>query len=147
MDPDDAICDALVTYINSLRTQMPSPLMLMCNARKPEDPSAELLQEHELIQVLFIPSGEEEVKIGRSGQATETFIVTMLVVRQLTVEFTRERLSKFVRALKDNIRGRRMAGYVYSFAETVSKFDPDRLHDNKQFVSAVKFHYMGTANV
>jgi hypothetical protein len=65
-------------------------------------------------------------------------------VRQISETFTRQVLSRLVRKLKEQIRkGGRMAGYVYGTAETVSKFDPDLI--NKQFVSAVRLSYLGTA--
>lgn len=145
-DPCEDICDALVTFVNGLRNTESNPLApITCEASKPENPSGLLKLEHKTIQVLVFPSGEEEDKIGRGGQVLERYEVTMLVVRQLSSEFTRVALSRFVRSLKSAIRGQRMAGFVYSTAETVSKFDPERIHESNQFVSAVKFTYSGTA--
>lgn len=146
MDPAEDIADALVDYVNALRSQDPNPLSLTCQASNPDDPKKELEFEHQTIQVFFVPFGEEEEKIGRGSTATErqpvldTQVVDMLVVRKMTPEFTRRRLGGFVREIKDQIRGVRMAGYVYSTAETVLKFDLERLNVG-QFCSVVRINY------
>lgn len=125
---------------------MSSPLSLTCFARNPEDPYSELKLEHRTIQVFFNPDSEEEEKIGRGGQAVKRFTVNMMVVRQLDASFTRVRLNKFVNQLKDQIRGKRMAGYVFTRLETPTKTDYQRLHEDSQYVSLTKITYSGTAN-
>lgn len=142
-DPCEDICDALVSWANALQAETPNPLGVAFQASKPEDPNAALELETTGLQVMFFPYSEEEEKAGRGGVVLETFTVTMLVVRQLTAEFPRRRLAGIVRTIRDELRGVRMAGYVYSTSETTTKFDPDRVHDENQFLSTVRLSYKG----
>lgn len=136
MDPVEDICDALVTYINGL-----SELSLTAVASKPVDPLDELTLEHPELQVLVVPFGESATKIGRGGHVLEVYQATLMIVRMLTVEFSRERLSLFTRELTAVLRGERMAGHVWSGDETVSKFDLNQIHEKHQFVSVVRLSY------
>ena len=142
-DPCEDICDSLVDWANALAEETPNPLGVAFAASKPADPNAQLELEFNDLQVMFVPYAEEEEKAGRGGVVLETFTVSMMVVRQLSSEFSRPRLAGVVRTLRDQLRGVRMAGYVYSRSETAVKFDPDQVHDNNQFLSVVRLSYKG----
>lgn len=134
-DPVEDICDDLVKTINELK------LPLTVTATKPADPLAELKLEHPELQVLVVPFGESSAKIGRGGQVLEVYQATLMIIRMITIEFSLQRLSRFARELVTELRGDRMAGYVWSGDETVSKFDLAQLHERHQFLSVVRLSY------
>lgn len=139
-DPVEDIADALVEFTNEV-----PDLPLLITASKPEDPLPLLEHEHRDIQIFFIPFGETSEKIGRGGQVVEEYTVTMMVVRKLddSQKITRVVMSDLVRRIKQAIRGKRMAGYVWSGDETVSKFDLAQLKEMRQFLSVVRINYSG----
>lgn len=139
-DPCEAICDAQVEFANAI-----SGLDISFEAKRTENPDGELRLEHSGLQVFFIPFAEQETKTGRGGEVLEVFETSMLVVRKITPEFTRSVLSGFVRAIRAEFRGKKMAGFRYMTSETVTKFDPEQLDKYGQFCSVVRLSYMGTA--
>jgi hypothetical protein len=144
-DPCEDICDAVVTYLNGLVGTDPNPFdPFKFEASKPDDPNAELDKDTSSLRVLLWPHGETEQKIGRGGQVFETFQVAMLVVKKLNTTTDRTMLSTLCRTIKARLRGQRMAGFVYSLAET-TKADLEQLHDNQRFASATILSYIGTA--
>jgi hypothetical protein len=144
-DPCEDICDAIVAYLNALVDEDPNPFdPFNFEASKPADPNAELDAGTESLRILLWPHGETETKIGRGGQVLETFMVAMLVVQSLSTTVNRQILSTLCRTVKAQLRGVRMAGFVYSTAET-TKADLEQLHENKRFASATILSYTGTA--
>lgn len=139
MDPAEEIADALVETINGLA------LSLSVIATKPDDPLGELTLEHPNLQVLVFPFGEVTTRLDRGGGVLEQLTITLLVVRSLSAEFTRDRLERFTRELKAALRGKKMAGWTWSAEETASKFDLAQLHEQNQFVSIVRETYIGTS--
>ena len=139
--PGEQICDELVTTLNSAPT---GTFALRFTAEKPADPNAELDKASDAIRVLFWPHSESEKKIGRGNPTLETFSVAMLVIRKLSTEFTRERMHSVMREIKTYLRGRRMAGRVYSGAETTA-VDLEQLHDRQRLAVATILTYTGTA--
>ncbi len=140
-DPGEAICDALVAFIEDHQAGGSNTLSLHCSPKAPEDILAELKRESEDLQLFFTPYAETEEKIGRGGQALEEFVVSAVIAKKLSDTFTRKKLFQFVRELRVLVRGQRMAGYVYSNGETATKYNPDDLHENNRFQSVVRFYY------
>jgi hypothetical protein len=134
-DPVEDICDALVEHINGL------VLSLTAVASKPENPPEELKLEHPELQVLVVPIGETATKIGRGGHVLETYQVALWVVRKLSVEFNRARLSLFTREVTQALRGERMAGHVWSGDETLSKYAIRMIHETTEFFALVQLTY------
>lgn len=137
-DPAERICDALVETINSLA------LSLTIEASKPSDPLGELTLEHPTLQAIVFPFGETTERQDRGGGVLERFAISVMVIRMLSAEFTRDRLEQFVRELKSLLRGKKMAGYTWSAEETATKFDLTQLHEQDQFLSLVRLTYIGT---
>ena len=126
-DPVEDIADALVDFASDLTLSMPF------RPSKPEDD----------VEVFFVPMSEAATKIGRGGQCLETYTVNMVVFRKLNSDYTRERMAALTRELCLKIRGKKMAGFVWSGQETAAKFDPRLLHEQRQFASLTRFSYAG----
>jgi hypothetical protein len=140
-DPVEQISDALVTHLNGLET---GSLGFVFQAEKTDDPDELLYAEQPDLKVLVVPFGETAERIGRGGQAIETYQVNVIVVKKLDI-VTRDALSLFARQLKAAIRPNRMAGYGWAGDETVTKYDPKILRELNQFASLTRFSYQGTA--
>lgn len=143
-DPGEAICDALVAYVN--QTQATEPFALTFSAENPEDIQAELEREHADLKVFFSPFGETEEKIGRGGHVLEVFEITMLVVRRLDANANRKQLNGLVYEIRRRIRQSRekMAGATWSAGETVVKSDPKQISESIQFTSVSRLRYTRT---
>ena len=140
-DPVEDIADALVDFASDLTLSMPF------RPSKPEDIEGEMkrerLDEKCDVEVFFVPMSEAATKIGRGGQCLETYTVNMVVFRKLNSDYTRERMAALTRELCLKIRGKKMAGFVWSGQETAAKFDPRLLHEQRQFASLTRFSYAG----
>ena len=62
---------------------------------------------------------------------------------KLTSEITKAVLARYVRELKQAIRGEKMAGYTFSSDETPIKMDAEQRNATGQFVSVSHFVYTG----
>jgi len=149
-DPGEDICDALVEYLNTLQTTAQDndeekPFGFTFEAKKTQDIQEEFEREHADLKVFFAPFGETEHKAGRGGEALITWDVSMLVVRRLDVNGTREQLNGLVYSIRRNIRRSRlkMAGRTYVGAETVIKSTPAETSQRMQFVSVTRLSYEG----
>lgn len=146
-DPVEDIADALVTFLNDDKSEWGEQPEIVFTAVKNADPTKELTVENlATTQVFVAPYGETGQKIGRGGQALETYQVFLLVVRGITTEFTRTKLAEFVRQLKLAIRkGGKMAGYHWRGDETTAKYQLEALTQVNHFASSIRFDYSGTA--
>lgn len=140
-DPTEDICDAIVDWLSAVQEDTNPFDPISFEAVKPEDPLGELDSVPSSLKVIVVPNAEAEEKIGRP-KFLEIHQVSLWITRTTSSEWTRERLSGFVRTLKEQLRGVKMATYTYSMIETASKFDPDRLHKG-QFFSVVVVTYRG----
>lgn len=140
-DVTEDICDALVA---SLQEAPVGTFDVELVVEKPGDPNAELDKASDVLRILFWPHSETEKKIGRGGPAAKTYGVAMLAIRKLSVDFDRVKMHGIVTQLMDYLRGRRMAGRVYSGAET-TKADNEQIHDHQRVAVATILTYVGTA--
>lgn len=136
-DPGEQIADAVVSYLRAVTT-----FSLQAEIRKAESPLEELQYEHQQLAVLVYPSSEEAEKAGRGGQCLEGFTVSLLVVRKLTSELTKQRLSEFTREVKTALRGQSQAGYTWSREATTTRADPVQLKELSQFCGVVEITYL-----
>lgn len=141
-DPVEDIADAMVTFLNGA-PNWSEPPTLKFNAEKSDSAFGKVYKERQVaLQVLVVPWGEAAEKIGRGGQALESYQVELVIIRLLDAEWTRTRLSVFARQLKLAIRRNvRLGGYVWSGDETVTKFDPIALAEMNQFATATRFNF------
>lgn len=145
-DPCEAICAAVVTSLNNAQSPIEqSPFKpLAFAAAVPENIQAEAERETYEFRVFISPFGEIEEKTGRGGEVTVTYSLTLMVVAQLTPQFTRKLLNSLVYTIRAYLRGRRMNGkYVYSGAETITKNDP-LLLGKMQYQSITRLNFTGT---
>lgn len=141
-DPVEDIADALVTFLENAENWS-APPSLKFTVIKDATPEIHL-EKIKTTTVFVIPFGEAAEKIGRGGQALETYQVFTMVYRPMDSEFTRQLLSKLSRELKLAIRGAtRMAGCVWTGDETSVKFNPQVGKDSKAFVDGTQFSYAG----
>mgnify|MGYP007071638828 CR=1 FL=1 len=144
-DPSEDICDALVTFARALTA--PDVSLTAAEVRKSDNPLKELDGDQPLLKVFFHASSEDAERIGRGAEVLEHFVITMLVVRKLNAEFTKQVLAIYTRELKAAIRGQRMAGYPQTAEATPVKVDSQQIFDRQQFCSITEFTYSkaGTA--
>ena len=94
------------------------------------------------LTAFVVPFGESAQKIGRGGQALETYQVFLIIAREMDVTFTREKLSRLSRELKLAIRrSARMAGCPWMGDETTQKYDERMLREHNNFVSSTRFDF------
>lgn len=146
-DPVEDIADALVEFLNGDKSEWLEQPDIAFVAVKDSDPTQRLTVENlSSVQVFVVPFGETAQKIGRGGQALETYQVFLLVVRGVNGQFTRSRLAEFARQLKLAVRrGGKMAGYHWRGDETTAKYQLEALQQVDHFASSVRFDFSGTA--
>ncbi len=141
-DPVEDIADALVTFLENAANWSEPPSL---EFEVIKDATPELhLEKIKSTTVFVIPFGEAAEKIGRGGQALETYQVFTMVYRPMDSTIGRTELANFSRQLKLAIRKQgRMAGFSWSGDETSVKFNPQVGKDSKAFVDGTQFNYAG----
>lgn len=140
-DPGELIANGLVEHLNE------HPLSLEFTAENPEDITAAYEAERPSLTVLLGPFEETSEHIDRGGTAVETFETTVVVIRKLSPEFPRQRLSQFTRELKLSLRGVHLNfdGTIFRWVgdTTVTKFDPEKIRVLRQFNSVMRIRHIG----
>jgi hypothetical protein len=143
-DPVEDIADAMVTFLNGAASWDDEPSFKF-TAEKSDSAIGKVYKEKQTtLKVLVVPWGEAAEKIDRGGKALESYLVQLVIVRQMDADFTRAKLAVFARELKIAIRhNRRLAGYPWSGDETVMKFDSIALAEMNNFATATQFNFAG----
>jgi len=148
-DVCEEICDDLAAKLNAAQEEDESseeenPFSLFFVARNVEDPNGELDKEPDQIRVLLWPHAETAVKIGRGGEAKETYSIAMLVLRKVSNTIRRRDIAGLDRTIRLWIRRRRIAGRVWS-TEEGTKFDLEHMRDFKRVECSTIITFSGTA--
>lgn len=141
-DPGEEIAEAIVEKLNGI------PLSLTFTAEQPEDITQSYELERPELTVLVAPFDEESEHIDRGGSAMETFQTNVVVIRQLSSEFTRSRLSKFTRELKLALRGFHLllddgCRLHWVGDSTPTKYDPEKIRELNQFHAIIRTAHRG----
>jgi hypothetical protein len=143
-DPVEDIADALVVFFEDAESWTAPPSMnfeVIKDAVPDEKLKKELLQN---LKVFVVPFGEAAEKIGRGGQALETYQVFVVVARAMNADFTQPKLAKLTRELKLAVRkSPRMAGYPWQGDETSVKLNTPLAREADVFVSGFMVSYTG----
>lgn len=141
-DPGEAIAADLMEYLNE------TPLSLGFDAEKPEDMTAAYKLERPSLTLLLAPFDEEAEHIDRGGTAREVFRTNIVVTRNLSAEFSRDRLSRFAREVKLAIRGKHLnlkdhGSFKWVGDETPVKYDPEHIRQQRRFTSIIRILHLG----
>lgn len=143
-DPVEDIADALVDFLGNAAEWPESPSMAF-EVIKDATPDDKLEKEKlKGTKVFVVPFGESAEKIGRGGQALETYQVFVVVARAMDADFTQPKLAKFTRELKLAIRRQpRMAGFPWQGDDTTVKLNTALARETDVFISGVMVSFTG----
>lgn len=141
-DPAEAICDAIVTFLNNYQTS--TPFAFRFTAEKPDDPQAELEREQADLKVFVGPFGEDEERLDRGAGALIHPQINLLVTSRIDSRHTRSQLNGLAWSIRCALRGQAMAGWRWSSTETVIKSSPDEISQSRNYANVTRINYVGT---
>lgn len=144
-DPAELIAADVLAYLKAPARNFDTDILddAATQILVPEDPAAELKHETQALRVLIIPVGGSASQTGRKGLVQADHLVNLIILAPLGATYTRAKLNGFAYAVRSSLRGEKMAGRSWSAEELLTKFDPDRLRQAAQYVSAFQVAYTG----
>lgn len=145
-DPAELIAEAMEVYLRDDARAFDGDLLFDPGAQIsiPEDPSEALkLENLTSLTVLIIPVGGTAEKHTRGRTAVVAHSINVVIASQLNATSTRKRLNGFNFAVRQSLRGEKMAGYFWEGENLITKYDPDRLRASNLYLSAFTVSYSG----